>query len=328
MVAAIAQDTTRSLFASFRQPAWHMLGNVFDQEVTDYREMLTLAGLADRNIRFENLSTESGLILPNNFATVGDMPDGSTKVYGVVGGRYEIVQNEDAFAFLQSLADGARWETAGELQNGTTFGSIAFDRETVLDPNGVADVVKTYALVFTSHDGSSALGYGLTPTRVVCQNTLNVAMGNIRQNGKIRHTASAEDRMGQAAEMFRHANAYFDAFDEEAKALFAKPVTDKQYSNLVTKVIGKAPEANVKGALTKYENKMGLFMQAWNGAPNEGIKGTAWGAFNALTEANQWGRKTQNTAVGAENFASAGAGFDIPTNQFRANALQLVKAIR
>lgn len=332
MAHAINTTAGRSLFASFRAPAWHGLGTVFTEEVTDYRRMLELAGLAGWNVRHEILSTESGLVVPDSIgqATVRTNPvDGSTDILGITGNRYTIVQNEDAFAFLQSLADGARWETAGALGHGNkVFGSIAFERETVLDPSGVSDVVKTYALVHNSHDGSGSLGYGLTPVRVVCQNTLNVALGNISQGGKIRHTISAEDRMRAAAEMFRHAATYFDAFDAEARALFEKTVTDKQYANLVGKVIGKAPEANVKGALTKYENKRDLFFQAWNGAPNAGIKGTAWGAFNALTEANQWGRNMQNTERGAENFAAAGAGFDIPTNRFRQEALTLVKSVR
>lgn len=330
MVAAIDTTAGRSLFASFREAAWHGLGTVFTETVTDYRKMLSLAGLADWNVRFEALSTESGIVLDNAQATVRTNPvDGTTDVLGVTGNRYEIIQNETAFAFLQSLADGARWETAGALGHGNkVFGSIAFDRETVLDPSGVNDVVRTYALVHTSHDGSTGMGYGLTPTRVVCQNTLNVALGNISNGGKIRHTASAEERMNAAAEMFRHAHAYFDAFDEEAKALFAKPVSDKKYVNVVEKIIGKAPEDNVKGRMSKYENKRDLFMQAWQGAPNAGIKNTAWGAFNALTEANQWGRNVQNTERGQENFYAAGAGFDIPTNAFRANALALVKAIR
>lgn len=329
MVAAINTTAGKSLFASFRQQAWHGLGTVFTEEVTDYRRMLDLSGLAGWDVRFEALSTVSGIVLDTHQATVRTNPvTGGTDILGVTGNRYEIVQNEDTFAFLQSLADGARWETAGALGHGNkVFGSIAFDRETVLDPSGVADVVRTYALVHTSHDGSSSIGYGLTPTRVVCQNTLNVALGNISNGGKIRHTKSAEDRMRAAAEMFRHATEYFDAFDAEAQALFAKPVSDKQYVGLVTRIIGKAPEDNTKGRETKYEAKRDLFMQAWNGKPNAGIKGTGWGAFNALTEANQWGRNIQNTERGEENFFAAGAGFDIPTNTFRQNALAMVKRL-
>ena len=333
MVAAINTTAGKSHFASFREPAWHGLGTVFTEEVTDYGVMLAKAGLANWNVRFETLATESGLILDTHQATVRTNPvNGETDILGVTGNRYNIIQNEDAFAFLQSLADGARWETAGALGHGNkVFGSIAFDRETVLDPNGVADKVRTYALVHTSHDGSTGMGYGLTPVRVVCQNTLNIALGNLSQSGKIRHTASADDRMAARAELFRTANSYFDAFDIEARELFEKPVTDKQYSNLITKKVfpkSEDTDKNVKGALTKWENKVELFMEAWNGEPNAGIKGTAWGAFNALTEANQWGRKIQNTENGEENFYAAGSGFDIPTNAFRAKALTLVKAIR
>lgn len=328
MPAAIETVNGRSLFASFREVAWHGLGTVFTQEVTDYREMLTLAGI-DYRVEFETLSTESGIILDRHRATVKVFPDGSRMPAGVVGMRYEIVQNEDKFSWLQSLSDGARWETGGELADGTVFGSIAFQREIVLDPNGVADRVETYALVSGSHDGSSGIVAGLTPTRVVCRNTLNVALGNLKSRMGFRHTMSVHDRMKAEAEFFRMQHVYFDAFEEEAKALYAKPVTDKQYANLIEKKLFPKPEEDVKGSFAKWENKVGMYFEAWNGAPNAGIKGTGWGAFNALTEANQWGRNVQNGREnGQENFYAAGAGFDIPTNQFRAKALQLVKAIR
>ena len=82
------------------------------------------------------------------------------------------------------------------------------------------------------------------------------------------------------------------------------------------------PEKDVKGAAKKWETKMETFTQAWKGTPNAGIKNTAWGVFNALTEANQWGRNVrQNADNGQENFYAAGAGFDIPTNTFRQSAL-------
>lgn len=328
MPAAIETVNGRSLFASFRENAWHRLGTVFTQEVTDYREMLTLAGI-DYRVEFEALSTESGIILDRHRATVKVDPDGSRRAAGVVGMRYEIVQNEDKFSWLQSLSDGARWETGGELSDGTVFGSIAFERKIELDPSGVRDVVETYALISGSHDGSSGIVAGLTPVRVVCRNTLTAAQGNLKDRMTFRHTMTVHDRMAAAAEFFRTAHTYFDAFEEEAKALFAKPVSDKQYANLVERKLFPKPENDVKGSMAKWENKVGMYFEAWNGAPNAGIKGTAWGAFNALTEANQWGRNIQTGREnGEENFYAAGAGFDIPTNQFRAKSLQLVKAIR
>lgn len=333
MPAAIATDGARDLFASHREPAWHGLGTVFDHEVTSYEEMLDLAGLRGWDVHEIPAEVEGArFVTPTKHiaATIG----GETVILGTTGDRYEIVQNEDAFAFLQSLNDGASWETAGAIKEGRViFGSIALDREIVLDPNGVSDVVKSYILMKTSHDGSGSVEGGRTGVRVVCQNTLNLALSGIAgikavgQTFKFRHTMTVEQRMKAAAEEWRNHNLYFDAFEKEAHALFEQKVTNDQFFNLVEDLFPK-PEKDVKGAVKKWENRLGLFAQAWNGSPNEGIRGTGWGALNALTEANQWGRNVQTGREnGQENFYAAGAGFDIPTNQFRNLAFARVKAL-
>lgn len=328
MVAAIASNGKTDLFASHREPAWHGLGTVFQQEVTDHVQMLDLAGLSGWNVREEEISIDAenvewAVSAQAIVASIGD----AERVLGVTGSRYEIVQNEEAFSFLQSLHDGARWETAGAIKGGrVVFGSMAFDRDFVLDASGVADVVKSYLLVHTSHDGSTGVAGGVTPVRVVCQNTLNVALGNITQKFNIRHTIKADERMKAEAEAWRVAHTYMDAFEKEAQTLYAQKVTDSQFMTVVEGMFPR-PVEDKKGAQAKWDNRVDLFSQAWNGTPNAGIKGTGWGALNALTEANQWGRKTQNTSNGAENFAAAGSGFDIPTNLFRNNALAAVKSL-
>lgn len=329
MTDNIASDGARDLFASFRQPAWHGLGTVFESEVTTSAQMLDLAGLSNWNVREADIevvgSPAAAFAVPAK-AIVASMSDGD-RVLGVTGERYTIVQNEEAFAFLQSLHDGARWETAGAIKQGrVVFGSMAFSRDFVLDPSGVADKVESYLLVYTSHDGSTGVAGGVTPVRVVCQNTLNAALPGIKQTFKIRHTAKVDERMAAEADLWRGANTYMDAFQAEAQALFTAPATDADYFGIVNTMFPK-PTEDKKGSFTKWENRQGMFAQAWNGAPNAGIKGTAWGVFNALTEANQWGRSTRSTDNGAENFAAAGAGFDIPTNVFRANALAAAKAL-
>lgn len=334
MPAAIASNGSADLFASHREPAWHGLGTVFENPVTDYREMLTLSGLGDWDIHTREIAAlaADGTVDDIDWsvsanaivATIG----GSDRVLGLTGDRYEIIQNEDAFSFLQSLHDGAYWETAGAISGGrVVFGSLAFDRDFVLDPSGVADVIKSFLLVRTSHDGSTGLGGGVTPVRVVCKNTLNAALsGGIKQSFKIRHTANAEDRMRAEAVAWRTANVYMDAFESEAQALMAKKVSDDQFFGLVETLCPK-PDEDVRGSAKKWESRVDLFAQAWKGTPNAGIRGTGWGAWNALTEANQWGRKTQNTNSGAENFAAAGAGFDALTNKFRSDTMAMVRAL-
>ena len=342
MPAAIASNGSSDLFASFREPAWHNLGTVFSEEVTDYSRMLALAGLDKWDVRelpigvmdtvwdeseqefIETLVPVEWVVTAKSIvATIGNRE----VVLGITGDRYEIVQNEDAFAFLQSLHDGARWETAGALKGGRlVFGSMAFDRDFVLDPSGVSDKVSSYLLLWTSHDGSTGVAGGVTPVRVVCANTLNIAQKNLKQKFNLRHTRSVEDRMKAEAVLWRTAHTYMDAFEAEAQAMFAQAASDRDYFGIVADLFPK-PEKDVKGALKKWETRQEIFAQAWNGTPNAGIKNTAWGVFNALTEANQWGRNVRNTDNGQENFFAAGAGFDIPTNTFRNTAFEVSKAL-
>lgn len=327
MVAAIDTTNGVSLFASLREPAWHGLGTVIDKEITDYLEFMEYAHLRDWDIRLIPI-VGAGRSETEAFEVVRTNPiDGGIDRLGIVGERYGIAQNEDTFKLLQSLHDGARWETGGSLKGGkVVFGSIAYDREIILDPSGVADKTTSYLLIHTSHDGSTAVGGGVTPIRVVCANTLNIAVGNIKNTFKIRHTKSVEERMKVEAELWRDTNKYLDVFEADAKALFEQNVTDEQYFGIVTDMFPK-PEKDVKGAFTKWEKRQEIYSQAWKGGPNAGIRNTGWGAFNALTEANQWGRKIQDTDNGTENFFAAGAGFDIPTNNFRQEAHARVKAL-
>lgn len=337
MPAAIDTTNGVNLFASFREPAWHRLGTVFDHEVTDYREMLKLAGLDGWNVRKEALVTNGGISVPTHNAIVRTNPvNGYTNVLGVVGDRYGIVQNEESFAFLQSLQDGARWETAGSIKDGkVVFGSIAFERETVLDASGVADVVKAYLLVASSHDGSTNVQGGRTAVRVVCQNTLDWALNDgLAQSFKIRHSSGVEARMAQEAEIWRATNVYFDQFAEDARSLFEVKVTDKKFKDTLVPGLFPKPEEDKKGSAAKWENRVGVVMQAWNGKPNAGIKGTGWGAVNALTEAAQWGRQLRGrddagnaTEAATERFYAAGAGFDASAKVERQRIYTAVKEL-
>ena len=143
-------------FASFREPAWHGLGTVFNEE-KNTNEMLVAANLNNWNVRLEELEIPSTLTSDKSYQYVvrtNPTDKSQTDVLGIVGERYVPLQNEDLFSFGDNILDGGgRWETAGSIRGGrVVFGSLALERETVLDPNGVADKVKTYLLINTSHD--------------------------------------------------------------------------------------------------------------------------------------------------------------------------------
>ena len=322
MVAAVETYGEQAAFASLRAPAWHGLGEVFADEVTT-DEMLRKAFLNDWDVRLEEI-TLPARTHRNYFATVRTNPfDKGNDVLGVVKERYNPFQNEELFAFGDALLTDGRWETAGSIKNGTVvFGSLALDREIVLDRTGVEDKVNTYLLVHTSHDGSLSIQASVTPVRVVCQNTLNMALRGNKQTYKIRHTQNAEGRVSVAREALGIAHKYLDAFEVEAAALFAASVDDNKFFEIV-KAAYPMPEVDTKGAMTKWQNKADTLFNIWNGPTEVGVKGNAWGAINALTERLDWFRNPRGG--NEENVRAAASGFDAATNVEKGRLLSIVK---
>ena len=314
-------------FASFREPAWHKLGTVFDHEVTSAREMMDLANLSNWNVRLEAVPMPDNYTsAKDNFLVVRDHPTaGNPDVLAVVGERYKVLQNEELFDFGDHLGDGARWETAGSLKSGrVVFGSLALERQTVLDPNGVSDVVHTYLLVNTSHDGSTAVQASVTPVRVVCANTLAVALKGAKQSFKMRHTQSLDGRVAAAREAIGLANSFMDKFDEMAHAMIQAEITKDTFNKIVS-LAYPMPEKDTKGAVTKWSNKVDLIDEIYTGDYNGMIAGTAWGAWNALTERLDWYRTARKN--NSEGIYAAASGFDPVTTAEKAKLLSIVREV-
>ena len=319
-------------FASFREPAWHGLGTVFTEEKTT-AEMLSAANLNNWNVRLEDVNVPSHLSSDKNYQYVvrtNPTDNSQTDILGVVGERYHVLQNEDLFSFGDNILDGGgRWETAGSIRGGrVVFGSLALERETILDPNGVADKVKTYLLINTSHDGSIAIQASITPVRVVCANTLNLALGSkrgrnaIKQTFKIRHTQTASGKVQVARETLGLANKYMDAFDVMAKAMIEKEITAQQFNDIVLAAYPK-PDEEKKGALTRWTNKIDVINDIYTGEFNGMIAGNAWGAFNALTERLDWHRSARGGNT--EAMLAAASGFDPSITAEKNRLLSIVK---
>ncbi len=318
----------QTAFASLREPAWHGLGTVFTEEVSTAK-MLELAHLDNWNVRLEDVAIPEGFESDKSYSFVtrtNPFNPAQNDVLGVVGERYVPLQNEDLFDFGDLMLDGGgRWETAGSIKGGRqVFGSLALERETILDPNGVSDKVNTYLLVNTSHDGSIAIQASITPVRVVCANTLNLALkGKAKQSFKIRHTSTASGKVAQAREALGLANRYMDEFDKLAQEMISKEITKAKFDEIVA-LAYPAPEKDAKGSFKKHNDKIDLIQSIYVGQYNNTISGTAWGAFNALTERLDWyrsGRGGDN-----ESILAAASGFDPVTTAEKNRLLQLVLA--
>jgi phage/plasmid-like protein (TIGR03299 family) len=323
----------QTAFASLRQPAWHGLGTVFQDEVNT-NQMLKLAHLDNWNVRLEDVAIPDNFESDKSYSFVTRTnPFDRTKndVLGVVGERYVPLQNEDLFSFGDNLLDGGgRWETAGSIRGGrVVFGSIALTDSITLDPNGIADKIDNYLLINTSHDGSIAIQASITPVRVVCANTLNLALTSLKgkknapkQTFKIRHTQTAEGKIAVAREALGLAKVYLDEFSTMAQDMIQTEITKKQFDDIVA-LAYPAPEKDAKGSFKKYDAKVDLLQAIYVGDYNNTISGTAWGAYNALTERLDWYRSGRGGSN--ESILASASGFDPMVNAEKNRLMKIVQ---
>lgn len=342
----IDELTGMAKFASRRQPAWHMLGTVHDEDFMTPTDLAGKAGILGMNVHIEDWSNleagdikggskVAGKVTPDYdysepfLVTVRTNPATKRKeVIEKVGGNYHVIQTED----MVSLADvyseeyKASAETAGSLRNGrAVFLSLSMDRQITLDPQGAADKINTYLLFTNSFDGSVGFGGLNTPVRVVCQNTLNMAMHGVQQSFTIRHTKTAQDRIEQAKLAAQVNAAYMERFEKAANTLYETKMTDKVFWGVIEAYYGDAPgDDSSPQTVTKWANNVADVMSLWHGqtVAGAGIGRTGWGALNAITENDQWLRqiRTENP----ESFVMAGAGFRGDVNNKRTKVLDII----
>lgn len=204
-----------------RNKPWHGLG-VRVLEAPDSREALVVAGL-DWNVMQESIYTDTNELIEGYKANIRDS---DRKVLGVVTDRYKIIQNREAFAFTDELlGEGVRYETAGSLQGGKKVWLLAhLPNEYIIS----GERISPYLVFSNTHDGSGAIKVALTPIRVVCQNTLNLALSNAMRCWSMIHTGDIKGKVKEAKDTLFRAEKYMGELGKEFENLRRKKLTDKQ----------------------------------------------------------------------------------------------------
>lgn len=198
---------------------------------------------------------------------------------GIVGNKYTPVQNIEAFNFFDDIAeDGiAEYETAGALGNG----EVVFITAKVTNSMSIHnDQIDKYLLISLSHDGSSAITVAYTPIRVVCNNTLTIALRNNASKVSIRHTASAHAKL-DAAKATLGLISYGDSTHME----FFNRLLDVNISEgEVIDLFANAYKLDTENLSTKGKNILETNLDYYyNGLGQKEFVDTGWGAFNAVT---------------------------------------------
>lgn len=184
-----------------RTAPWHGLGTRVE-DAPGSKEALEAAGLNWQVIQKE-ICTQDGRIIPGFRANIRDQDQ---RVLGVVTNRYKVVQNEEAFAFTdQLLGEGVTYETAGSLQDGRRTWILArLPQRYIIS----GDEITPYLVFMNSHDGTGAIKAAMTPVRVVCQNTLNLALATAKRSWSTNHTGDIRGKLKDAEQTLLYAGHY------------------------------------------------------------------------------------------------------------------------
>lgn len=286
-----------------REKPWHGLGTMVT-EATNSADALRFAGL-DWSVRQEPVFNARGGIVSGYKANVRDT-DGS--VLGIVGDRYKVVQNSDAFNFTDDLIGGdVRYETAGSLKEGRQIWLLA-----KLPQSKVAgDDVEPYLCFTNSHDGCGGLKVCMTPIRVVCNNTLNLALKSAKRIWSMRHTENILERLDEARDCLFRADEYMTKLAVYADKAANTRIYDADIKEILEELfpISEKSTEREKATAEKCRNE---FMICYYAPDIKRFRGTAWGVINAASDlvthsmphkntknyaSNNWGRIMEGHAV-------------------------------
>lgn len=264
------------MFSGNNVVPWHKLGTVVSGLLTA-KEAIEAAHLGWK-VDFAPIYVNGVQVDQNDWqATIRTDTNG---VLGIVKSRYEVIQNSECFSFMDSLvADGnLKYETAGALRGGKQVWIMAkYNGEISIN----SDQHKMWLLLVTSHDGSKCLECAWVTERVVCANTLSIALKGKSNSIKIRHSSTWEDKRNEAQRVLGLTKTYFGDLQSELAKLQDRPFTQDDMEAF-SKLLYPASKGE-KDVATRTSNMRWGTARLFNrGAGNHGQ--TAWDALNAVTD--------------------------------------------
>lgn len=327
----VRPDGKEEFFAAGSTPVWHRIGQRVDRALSSHAA-LKMAAL-DWTVESRPLFVDG---------KDGAVPEISTHkaivrtdletILGVVGRKYQPVQNVQTFEWLDEVIGPGKavYETAGSLHGGKLVWAL------VRLPGGLRiantdDVVKPFILVANSHDGSVAFRALNTSIRVVCQNTLTLALRSAGPDSiSIKHTESIHDRLADAQEVLGLSIAKHREFELQMNGLAKLRMTKRAFGSYLDRVLGPVPqpteqdpEPEASAARLQVTANFDHELQSL-----KGVKHSAWAAFNAVSQYVDWERPTRGSASTRDErrFESMmlGAGADLKRRAW-AEALKLAR---
>ena len=275
-----------------REVPWHRLGTRVEEAPTS-KEALELAGL-DWTVNPLPIYDGKGNEIKGYKANTRSS---DSSVLGIVGSKYTIVQNAEAFDFTDALiGEGVRYETAGSLRNGRTVWLLGKMPERYI----VGDKFEPYLCFTNSHDGTSAIRVCMTPVRVVCANTLNMALNGAKRSWHARHTGNVNAKLEQARQTLKLADEYMAKLAVEAEKLADAKFTLDDARTTLDKMFPVGKDASDRQKKTAENAKEDILICMFRPDIAQ-FMNTKWGFMNAVSDYVGHAEPVRHTANFEEN---------------------------
>jgi len=283
------------MFSGKSEVPWHGLGAVLDGVLNS--EQAIKAAKLEWLVEQVPVYSQKDWISPVP-GFVANVRSDTNEVLGIVSDRYCVAQNKDVFSFADALINSNRvqctYETAGSLFNGRRVFML------VNMPKGriVGDEYQPYLCLSNAHDGSACLQIFLTGIRVVCNNTLSIALNTAKRKISIRHLSLMEQRKDEAVKTMGLASKYFYDLETFASMLAGKKVNIGKVLDLLFPVSRDMSSRQVNSNKKLKDKIKNLFK---NKDDLQNFKGTAWGAYNAIADYRSNAEPSRRTETYADN---------------------------
>lgn len=279
-----------------REKPWHGLGTMVMEAPTS-ADALRLAGL-DWTVDQTPVYTDAGIEIAGYKA---NRRNSDNAILGIVSDRYKIVQNTEAFEFTDALIGETengvvKYETAGSLCGGKRVWLLAkMPTQKILD-----DDVEPYMFFSNTHDGSGAIKVGLTPIRIVCNNTLNIALNTAKRQWSTKHIGNMQSKLEEAKLCLQFADKYMKGLNEEADRFANATLYKEQIDEIFNEMfpIDDDTTERKKNNINEFKNE---YYMCYLRPDIAQFMNTAWGAINAMSDVVTHSAPKRNTTNYAEN---------------------------
>lgn len=258
-----------------RTTTWHAIGKSVE-ECTNMEQVLRASGL-DYTVEMRPVYFDNGIKIPNRYATVRTSDN---HPYDVLSDKFQIIQNRDAFDFVNYMGDELSFEKAGETQNGMVYiiGKLP-------DVSILGDAFTPHVIFRNGFNGKIKITAAISPLRLVCQNQFNFAFKNAASAITIRHVGNAEAKLVEAKETLRMCADYMQELNTMAEHFAGMKISGPQMERVVKYLFPIPDDTNINPFKRKnLEDQRAAFLRAHEQEDNRNFRGTAWGLVNAYTD--------------------------------------------